>query len=160
MFLYHITDWLSIIPFGAAAGFALLGLMQWTKRRKLLKVDYNLLVLGGFYIIVMAVYLFFEMVVITHRPVLIDGQLEVSYPSSTTMLVLCVMSTAAMQLKNRIRNPILKRCAVTAIVIFTVLMTLGRLLSGVHWLTDIIGGSLLSAGLVTMYHYIIRSQIR
>ena len=62
------------------------------------------MVLGGFYIVVMAMYLLFEEVVINYRPVLIDSNLEASYPSSTTMLALCVLPTAMMQLKSRIRH--------------------------------------------------------
>ena len=99
----------------------------------------------------MAAYIFFEMVVINYRPTLIEGYLEASYPSSTTMLVMCVMPTAAMQLNMRIKNTVLRRCAIIAIVAFTAFMVIGRLISGVHWITDIIGGALVSAGLVIMY---------
>ena len=152
MFLYTITDWLGLVPIGVAFGFAVLGLVQWVGRKSLFKVDRSILALGGFYIFVMAVYVLFEMVVINYRPVLIDGYLEVSYPSSTTMLVMCVMPTAAMQLNARIKNTVLRCFAVIAIVVFTAFMVIGRLLSGVHWITDIIGGALLSAGLVTMYN--------
>ena len=149
--LYTVTDWLGIVPIAVALVFAILGLVQLIKRKSLWKVDHSILALGVFYIVVMAAYIFFEVVVINYRPTLIDGYLEASYPSSTTMLVMCVMPTAAMQLNSRIKNTVLRRFAVIAIVVFTAFMVIGRLLSGVHWITDIIGGALLSAGLVTMY---------
>ena len=152
MSLYEITDWLGLVPIAVALGFAILGLVQWIKRKSLLKVDRSILVLGGFYMIVIAVYIVFEMVVINYRPVLINGYLEASYPSSTTMLVLCVMPTAIMQLRVRIKNEILKRGVISAIHVFIAFVVIGRLLSGVHWFSDIIGGALLSAGLVMTYH--------
>lgn len=96
--LYTITDWLGLVTIGVAFGVAMLGLAQWIKRKSLLKVDRSLLVLGGFYVVVLVAYIFFEIVVINYRPVLIDGYLEASYPSSTTMLVMCVMPAAMMQL--------------------------------------------------------------
>lgn len=149
--LYTVTDWLGLLPIAVCAGFGVLGLLQWIKRKRLLKVDRSLLVLGGFYIVVIAVYGLFEEAAINYRPVLIDGYLESSYPSSTTLLVLCVMPTALMQCNARIRNDVLRWCVVTGIVAFTAFMVVGRLVSGVHWLTDIVGGVLLSAGLVTGY---------
>ena len=160
MSLYTITDWLGFVPLGFVMGFALLGLIQWIRRKHILKVDYNILILGGFYIVVMAVYVLFEMLVVNYRPVLIGGILEASYPSSTTMLVMCVMPTAIMQFNARIKNNILKRFVVSAIIAFIVFMVIGRLVSGVHWFTDIIGGALLSAGLVLMYRAIIRLEVR
>ena len=151
MSLYVITDWLGLVPIGVAFGFAVLGLVQWIKRKSILKVDRSILVLGGFYTVVVAVYVLFETVVINYRPTLIDGYLEASYPSSTTMLVTCVMPTAMMQFRARIKNKVFSRCVMIAIAVFIVFMVIGRLVSGVHWITDIIGGALLSAGLVTMY---------
>ena len=151
MFLYTATDWLSMISLGFVLGFALLGLVQWMGRKSLLKVDYSILVLGGFYLVVIAVFAFFETFVVNYRPVLIEGILEASYPSSTTMLVMCVMPTAGMQLNARIKNEVLRRCVAAAIALFTVCMVAARLLSGVHWFSDIIGGALLSTGLVMLY---------
>jgi undecaprenyl-diphosphatase len=110
-----------------------------------------LFVLGAFYIAVIVAYIFFEMVVINYRPVLINGYLEASYPSSTTMLVACVMPTAIMQLNSRIKNKTIKKCVICIISAFIAFMVIGRLVSGVHWFSDIIGGILLSAGLVTAY---------
>ena len=152
--LYAVTDWLGLVPIAVALGFAGLGLVQLIKRKSLWKVDHSILALGVFYIVVMAAYIFFEMRVINYRPTLIDGYLEASYPSSTTMLVMCVMPTAAMQLNVRIKNTVLRRCTIIAIVSFTTFMVIGRLISGVHWITDIIGGALLSAGLVMIYYSI------
>ena len=104
MWLYTVTDWLGLVPIIVAWGFAMLGLGQWIKRKQLRKVDYDLFVLGGFYMVVMTAYLFFEMVTVNYRPVLIEGILETSYPSSTTLLVLCVMPTALMQCNQRMKN--------------------------------------------------------
>ena len=159
MQLYTITDWLGLVPVAFGFGFAMLGLAQWIKRKSLLKVDRSILVLGGFYIATMAAYLVFESFVINYRPVLIAGNLEASYPSSTTLLVLCVMPTAMMQLRGRINNRVLRGGVSIAIASFIVFMVAGRLVSGVHWLTDIIGGILLSAGLVMIYDSLIGGKI-
>lgn len=152
MWLYAITDWLGLVPILFALGFAVLGLVQWIKRKSILKVDRSILILGGFYLAVVAAYVFFEGHVINYRPVLIGGFLEASYPSSTTMLVMCVMPTAVMQLRERVKRRGFRHIVSFVLIGFTVFMVIGRLLSGVHWFTDIIGGALLSAGLVMLYH--------
>ena len=154
MSLYIITDWLGLVPIGVAFGFAVLGIVQCIKRKSLLKVDRSILTLGGFYLVVMAVYILFEIVVINYRPTLIDGYLEASYPSSTTILVMCVMPTAMMQLRTRIKNDLFRRCVMLTITLFITFMVIGRLVSGVHWITDIIGGALLSTAIVLMYYSI------
>ena len=153
--LYVITDWLGLVPVVLVFGFAFLGLAQWIKRKSILNVDRSILILGAFYIVTLTAYLFFESYVINYRPVLIAGFLEASYPSSTTLLVLCVMPTAMMQLRGRIKNHALRKAVTSAITSFIVFMVAGRLVSGVHWLTDIIGGILLSAGLVMIYDSLI-----
>ena len=157
--LYNITDWLGLVPILVCMGFGVLGLMQWIKRKSIGKVDRDVLALGGFYIVTLAAYFFFERVVINYRPVLINGYLEASYPSSTTLLVTCVMPTAVMQFNSRIRNKILRNIVAAAIVAFIAFMVIGRLLCGVHWLTDIVGGALLSIGLVLMYRAVINTEV-
>lgn len=155
LFLYQLTDWLSLIPLVFVLGFALLGLVQWFQRRSLFMVDRSLFILGGFYILVFLIFIFFEIYVINYRPILINGCLEASYPSSTTLLFLCVMPTAVMQLKHRLQN----HCKVqylSLLTVFTAVIVALRAISGVHWITDIIGGILLSTGLVTLYSYLIQ----
>jgi undecaprenyl-diphosphatase len=152
MMLYTVTDWLGLVPVFVALGFAILGLVQLIKRKSFFAVDQSILVLGGFYAAVIAVYAFFEVVVINYRPILIEGYLEASYPSSTTMLVMCVMPTAMMQLSERIKNSIFRKIVFVFVAVFVAFMVIGRIISGVHWISDIIGGVLLSAGLVLIYY--------
>lgn len=152
MVLYNITDWLGLIAILVALGFAVLGLVQLIKRKSLLRVDSSILVLGGFYLLVMAAYLFFEYNVVNYRPVLINDVLEASYPSSTTMLVMCVMITAMMQFNRLIQNQKAKTVVNILSGVFTVSMIVGRILSGVHWFTDIVGGILLSSTLIMLYY--------
>lgn len=149
--LYIVTDWLGLVPVGVCLGFGILGLVQWIGRRDLRRVDFDILALGGFYLVVMGAYLFFEEFVVNYRPVLIGGYPEASYPSSTTLLVLCVMPTAMMQFQLRLKKSFLKHVVNWGLAAFTVFMVVGRLISGVHWVTDIIGGVLLSGGLVMAY---------
>ena len=153
MSLYTVTDWLGLVPIGFAAGFAIIGLAQWIRRGRLLNVDRSIIALGVFYLVVIAIYLLFEIAVVNYRPVLIDGRLEASYPSSTTVLSISVMATSMIQLCGRIKKELFRRCAIIAISAFILFMVLGRLFSGVHWFSDIIGGILLSAGLVELYRY-------
>ena len=153
--LYNITDWLGLVPVAVCLGFGILGLCQLFRRKSLGKVDFDILALGVFYILTIGAYLFFENLVVNYRPVLIRGYLEVSYPSSTTLLVLCVMPTAIMQFQKRIQNPKLRKAVRIAISAFIIFMVIGRLLSGVHWFSDIIGGLLLSGSLVKLYDAVI-----
>ena len=152
MILYNITDWLGLVPVFVMVGFAVLGLVQLMKRRCVLKVDKDILALGVFYVVVFFAYLLFEMLSINYRPTLIDGRLEASYPSSTTILVLCIMPTTAMQILIRAKNKILKIALSIICLLFMVAMLAMRILSGVHWFTDIIGGVLLSSALVLIYY--------
>jgi undecaprenyl-diphosphatase len=156
MTLYVITDWLGIVPVSVCFIFALIGFIQLVKRKSLFKVDVDIILTGIYYIVVFACYFIFEMIPINYRPILINGYLEPSYPSSTTLLVICVMSTAMMQLNFRIKNKSFRRLTLWTIAAFVAFMMIGRLLAGVHWFTDIIGGLLLGGGLVTAYDAVYR----
>ena len=151
MELYMITDWLGLIPVFICMIFAGIGLKQWINRRNLFKVDYDILILGIYYAAVILSYLVFEMIPINYRPILIEGRMEVSYPSSTTLLVLCVMPTLIEQTMRRLKHIKLKLIIRVVTVWFSVFMVLGRLVSGVHWFTDIVGAMILSAGLFLIY---------
>ena len=151
MTLYTITDWLGLVPVFIGMIFGFLGLVQWLKRRNLFKVDFDIRLLGIYYIIVVFFYLIFEMIPINYRPIFINGFMEASYPSSTTLLVLSVMPTLAFQANRRVKSEILKKLIMIFAGSFSVFMVIGRLISGVHWVTDIIGSIFLSAGLFCIY---------
>ena len=153
MELYALTDTLSLLPIAIALGFALLGISQWVTRKRLLLVDRNILALGSCYLAMAATEVLFRCIPMNTRPVLIDGALEASYPSSTTLLAMTIGLTALLQLHRRIRKPALRRTINGMLGFFTAGMVLLRLLSGVHWLTDIVGGILLSSGLVALYAF-------
>ena len=151
--LYKITDWLGLVPIAICIGFGILGLIQMIKRKSLLKVDTDIILLGIFYIVVIAGYLLFEKITINYRPVLVDGlaKPESSYPSSTTLLVLSVMPTLIFQVNRRMENVNAKKSVTIIAVLFTAFMLIGRTVAGVHWLTDILGAVFLSAGLYLVY---------
>lgn len=151
MLIYTITDWLGLVPIIICMSFGLMGLVQLVKRRSLLRVDFSILLLGVYYVLVILGYLLFEMVPINFRPILIDGILEASYPSSTTLLVLSVMPTLKFQVDRRIKNLMLKNAVTVFVTVFSSFMVIGRLISGVHWATDIVGSVFLSVGLYMIY---------
>ena len=155
MEIYHITDWLGLVPIFICMIFGCIGFIQLIKRRSLLKVDYDIIFLGIYYILVIFGYIVFEMIPINYRPILIEGFLEASYPSSTTLLVLCVMPTFMEQANRRTENATFKGLVKVLVICFSVFMVLGRLISGVHWLTDIVGSIMLSAGLFCIYKAVV-----
>ena len=151
MTLYNTTDWAGVVAIFIALGFAVIGLVQWVKRKRILKVDSSILILGVFYILVFSAYVFFEFHVINRRPVLINGILEASYPSSTTMLAMCVLPTAMMQFHRLIKNTKIRNAINVLCGLFTAFMVIGRLICGVHWFTDILGGLIFSVAMILLY---------
>ena len=154
---YVLTDWLGVAAILVAFGFAAVGMCQMISRKSIRKVDRHILLLGLFYGLVIAFYMFFEQVVINYRPVILGHGLEASYPSSHTMIVVCIMATAVPQVGRLWPNK-QKLCA--GMVIFAtfimVITVIGRLISGVHWFTDIAGGLLLAGALVTFHRAVIQ----
>ena len=153
---YNITDILGKIALLTAFGFACLGLYQWIKRKDIRKVDLDILLLGGFYGLVILFYIFFEIFVVNYRPVILETELEASFPSSHTMVTLFIMGSAIYQCKRRIRNKMIKNILISICFLIMVVTVAGRLISGVHWFTDIIGGLLLGFSLIYLYRAAVR----
>ena len=148
---YSISKFFGILVILTAVMFGLLGLIELIRRKNLWSVDMNYISLGFFYVVVAIVYFFFEIVAVNYRPVMTGDVLEASYPSTHTMLAICVMGSAMLQSGRLIRDTN-KRFIFNFAAFFIAFMTvLARAMSGVHWITDIIGGLLLSFGMVLMY---------
>ncbi len=155
MMMFTITDWLGLVPAAVCICFGILGLVQWVQRRRLLMVDTDILLSGAYYLLVILCYLLFEMVPVNYRPVLIEGRMEASYPSSTTLLVLSVMPTLKLMVDRRIGGVMPRKAVTVFVIVFSSCMTVGRLVSGVHWATDIAGSVLISSGLFLIYRYLV-----
>lgn len=151
---YNISEYVGLIPLAIAGCFAILGICQAIKRKSLLKIDSHLFILAAFYAMLLFVYLDFELITVNYRPIILDGELEASYPSSHTMLSLGIMTTAIFELHELIKDK--KAILIAADILcgaIALVILLGRLLSGVHWLTDIFAGILVSAALICLYRY-------
>lgn len=156
MVWYKVTKITGILDLLVILGMALLGVIQLIKRKDFFKVDKDLLILGMFYVLVAAMYVLFEVWIVNYRPVVFDKGLEASYPSSHTMLAICAMIPAIMQINKRIKDESIRKIAVIAALAIMVITVGGRFLSGVHWFTDIVGGILLGSVLTMIYYSIIK----
>ena len=153
--IYLATEILGYIFIIPAAFFAVLGIIQLIKRKNFKKVDLHFYALLGLYIAVAATYVFFELVAVNSRPILIDGKAEASYPSSHTMLAITVLLSSFLMICRLVKNRSIKFVALGVTVVCSVAMAILRLYSGVHWATDIIGGILISVSLVLIFNAVL-----
>ena len=152
MIFYYLTEVLGIIPIFMAFVYAIIGFNQLVKRKSLFKVDRELLGLGAFYMIVIGLYVFFEIFIVNYRPVLMDGELEASFPSSHTLIALCICGSAILLNKKKYNKLKITRIVNKVLLAVMILLVVGRILSGVHWFSDILGGLIISLALLMGYY--------
>ena len=156
---YKVTNVLGYLAILIGLCFAAIGGLQLVYRRSILKVDKEILLLGGLYVVTVLFYILFEKVVVNYRPILIpDGEgLEASFPSSHTMLSCVILGSGLELLKKYARKDKTIQTALTAVfAVMLALIVAGRLLSGVHWFTDILGGILLSVALLNAWEALLK----
>lgn len=154
-FWYKLTKYLGFIPFLFVAYYGLCGLLQLIDKKSIAKVDKKIICLGIFYVLVGITYVFFEKVIINYRPVMLEGELEASYPSSHTMLAVCICLSSLLISKDYIKNIKIRKIVNDITWLLMVVLVVGRSLSGVHWISDIIGGVIISLFLVSIFYYLI-----
>lgn len=147
---YEITTYIGILPFGLALYYAFIGIKELIEKKSIRKVDKKLIALGIFYVIIMCIYCFFEKVIINFRPILIDGKLEASYPSSHTLLALCICGSSLKVSKYFIKNERIRKIVNILTTIIMIIIFIGRIISGVHWASDIIGGIIISSFMLSL----------
>ncbi len=151
MTIYKITEVFGLVALLVAAIYGIVGLLQLVKRKSIKKVDKKIIVLGILYVLVGLVYVFFEKVIINYRPVIIEGELEASFPSSHTMMAICICVSAIIMNKSYIKNKKYLKIANIALVVLMLIVVVGRFISGVHWFSDIVGGIIISITLLNYY---------
>ena len=151
MKIYKITEVLGLVTLLIVGIYGIIGLIQLIKRKSIKKVDKEIITLGILYVMMGLVYVFFEKCVVNYRPILLDGVLEASYPSSHTILSICICISSIIVSKKYLKNTTVTNI-LTTMLLFGVLF--GRLFSGAHWLSDIIGGFLISLTLISYFNLI------
>lgn len=156
MTIYKITEILGIIPLLMAGIYAIIGLVELIKRKSLTKVDYEIYALAGLYVVVLGLYVFFEKCIINYRPILIDGVLEASYPSSHTLMALCICGSSII-VNKRIFHKKIFNLENKLSIFLMITIILGRFISGVHWFSDIVGAIFISLALLSSFYTVISS---
>ncbi|MBQ6321372.1 MAG: phosphatase PAP2 family protein [Lachnospiraceae bacterium] len=153
LFWYRLSKYLGLLAILTALLMAVFGAWQLVKRKSLRKVDGEIVALAGLYALVVVLYVFFEFVVVNYRPVLMDGSTtpEPSFPSTHTMIAIVVLGSLMMLLPRYVQDLKIRRILLIVCLCLLVLIVVGRLLSGVHWLTDILGGILISLALLSLF---------
>lgn len=144
---YKITGVLGILPLIIACAFVVFGVVQLVMRKSLKRVDGEIYLLGGLYVLTFIIYIFFEKVIINYRPVILYKAPEASFPSSHTVLSLVICMSASFMLEKYVKKQAVLHGMQIALGALAVFIVLGRILAGVHWLTDILGGLLISLAL-------------
>jgi undecaprenyl-diphosphatase len=154
---YKISEILGYSALALVGCYALVGLYQLIKRKNILKVDKEIIALGCFYVVVLGLYFLFDKLCINYRPVLENGKLEASFPSSHTMLAICVCFSAIWINRRLFKSDLTKIFNILLLLIATSTVV-SRFLSGVHWFTDIIGGIIISIFLVYIFYISIKKD--
>lgn len=131
---------------------AIIGIKEWLTHKQLSKVNHKILFLLGLYTLTAIFYFLFEILTVNYRPLLDEGLVKLSYPSSHTLLICVICLSACLIVPDYIKNKPLKITITCILIAISILAPLSRLLAGMHWFTDVVGSLILSVALVMCYY--------
>ena len=149
-----ITDIILVASIAVLGVFAVLGLYQWIKRKSLKKVDKPLLVMLVPLAFMAATYIIFDkFLILNTRP---NGSGEPSFPSTHTMVVATIFLLTAIILPNYIKSKTTRVIMDIVMLLFIALVSVGRVLANMHWVSDVVGGLIFAAIFAAIYYLILR----
>ncbi len=137
--LDKVSDVLFYFSFSGVILGVVLGIMQLVKNKSLFAVDTKILFFGIFVILAIIFWLVFDKgLKINYRPI---DPTEGSFPSTHVFMTTFFMLAAHNLLCSLFKgNNIVKYGSLAVAIIFIVLVTIFRVSSGMHYITDVIGG--------------------
>lgn len=155
----QVSDKLLSISVFVELGFILITIFQIIKRKSLFKIDYDISIFFILYIIFALINVFFDYIAINNRPIIEDGKVEASYPSTHTFMTVFMLGFLMIEIWCRIKNKAIKNIIYTICVIIMIAMPILRVIAGRHWLTDVIGGVILGLFAVMLAYSLIYSNM-
>lgn len=151
-----ISDVILVASIASLAVFVFLGIYQLFACKSLLKVDRRLLWMI-FPLLLMAItYIIFDkLFVLNVRP---NGSGETSFPSTHVMVVATIFMLIAINLPYYIKSKAICILLDLAMLALLVLVCVGRVLSEMHWLSDVLGGLAFALIFAFIYYLIIRRK--
>ena len=152
------TDVILIAALAVFAIFAWLGIFQWIRRKSFTKIDKNLLWAFLPLILMVIVYFLFDKAfVLNVRP---NGSGEPSFPSTHVMVVTTIFLLVSINLKKYINNVYTRVFLYLIMLALIALVSVGRVLANMHWISDIIGGLGFAAIFTLVYYLIVRKGLK
>jgi len=148
--IYNVSKSLSYFGIAVMVVFGLFGAMQLYYKKGPKNVDKDLYALYGLYVLGLIVYIVLEKVVINSSPVFSNG-LKVSYSSFYIILAVAFMGAAIVEFNARLKAKKVKIIVLTLCILDGIGLLVTRLVSGVHWVTDVIGTLLISVACFLLF---------
>jgi len=138
--LFYLTF---IVPLLAVA----LGIYQLVKEKSLKKVDLVIIIFGVFLILAIIVWLLFDHAIkINIRP---THEIKGSFPSTHVFLTTFFVLTCHGYLCYKYDNKLIKYLSLIIAIVIIIIMTIFRVIAGVHYITDVFGGVVIG---ITFYY--------
>ncbi|MBQ9544198.1 MAG: hypothetical protein IJV00_03630, partial [Clostridia bacterium] len=134
-FFEVISKLIGVLCIIVAALWCALFVLRFVQRKNIRRIEKYLVVFLAFLVVLGFLYVFFNVVKINVRPIPeADGTFEASYPSSHTLLILCITFVSSITLPRLIKDKSVLKIACPALRICGIVGVAARRLSGGHWL--------------------------